>query len=167
MKILGIDPGLGRIGWGLVDKTDQGDQLKHLDSGLIETKANQAEAKRLQKIYLQVCAIIKKADPDLVAVEKLYFFKNQKTAFSVSQAQGVIILAVADSKKRLVRYTPLETKQAVTGYGRATKHQIQEMVKAILNLKEKPKPDDVADGLAIAICAASLQGFKENIKRRG
>ncbi len=164
MKILGIDPGLARVGWGLIEKGNQGDQLKCLDYGLVETKKGQDEAKRLQQIYQEICGIIKRSDSEIVAVENLYFFKNQKTAFPVSQAQGVIILAAVDQKKKIVRYTPLETKQAVTGYGRATKHQIQEMVKAILNLKERPKPDDVADGLAIAICAASHQSYKENIK---
>jgi len=163
MKILGIDPGMGRIGWGLIERENHNGQLKYLDSGLIETKAGQLEARRFQQIYRRIYDIIKKNDPNLVAVEKLYFFKNQKTAFSVSQAQGVIILAIADSQKRILRYTPLEVKQAVSGYGRASKQQVQEMVRAILKLKEKPRSDDIADSLAVAICCAGIEGFKEKI----
>ena len=167
MKVLGIDPGLGRVGWGLIEKADDSDQLKFLKYGLIETKSDQLETKRLQTIYRQVCGIIEEADPEIVAVEQLFFFKNHKTAFSVSQARGVIILATADNQKKITDLTPLQVKQAVTGYGRASKEQVQEMVKAILGLKKIPKPDDVADGLAIAICAASLISFERKIKRKG
>jgi crossover junction endodeoxyribonuclease RuvC len=166
MKVLGIDPGLGRVGWGLLEKVDGNDQPKFLKYGLVETKSNQSEAKRLQTIYRQVCGIIEEANPEIVAVEQLYFFSNQKTAFSVSQARGVIILAIADNQKKIVDVTPLQVKQAVTGYGRASKEQVQEMVKVILGLKERPQPDDIADGLAIAICATSLTDFERKIKRR-
>jgi len=158
MKVMGIDPGIGRVGWGIVTEDIKTGDLKSLGYGLIETKVGEKEERRLQQIYDQVCGIIKKEKPDLVAVEKLFFFKNHKTAFTVSQARGVIILAIADCQKKICHYTPLQVKQAVTGYGRATKTQVQEMVKVILKLKEIPKPDDVADALAIAICAAN---FKE------
>jgi crossover junction endodeoxyribonuclease RuvC len=155
MKILGIDPGIARVGWGLVEK--KGGDDKYLDCGLISTSKNIAEPKRLKEIYEQTCDIIKSNQPNLVAIEKLYFFKNQKTAFTVSQARGVIVLAAADSEVKIASYTPLQIKQSVSGYGQASKAQVGSMVKMILNLNEVPKPDDVADGLACAICASSHQ----------
>jgi crossover junction endodeoxyribonuclease RuvC len=153
MKILGIDPGIARVGWGLVEKKNQGE--KFLECGLIETSKSLSEDKRLKQVYDKVCDIINKTDPEMVAVEKLYFFKNQKTAFQVSQARGVILLAASDNRKKIKHFTPLQIKQAVSGYGRADKKQVGQMVKAILNLKRVPKPDDVTDGLAVAICASS------------
>lgn len=154
MKILGIDPGIARVGWGLIEKKPEGE--KYLDCGLVETDKSLAESRRLRQIYQKICDIIKKHQPDLVAVEKLYFFKNQKTVFQVSQARGVIILAVVNCRKRLKSYTPLQVKQAISGYGRADKNQVQEMVKLILNLRQTPKPDDVADALATAICCSAM-----------
>ncbi len=153
MKILGIDPGIARVGWGLVEKKDG--QEKYLDCGLISTSKNTSEPERLKKIYKATCDIIKESQPDLVAIEKLYFFKNQKTAFVVSQARGVIVLAAASKKRKIKSFTPLQIKQSVSGYGQATKAQVGNMVKAILSLDKVPKPDDVADGLACAICASS------------
>jgi len=156
MKILGIDPGIARIGWGLIEKKEG--REKYLDCGLISTSKNLPEPDRLKKIYQSACDIIEKSKPDLVAIEKLYFFKNQKTAFSVSQARGVIILAACSSRKRIKSFTPLQIKQSVSGYGQATKAQVGNMVKAILSLDKVPEPDDVADGLACAICASSHCG---------
>ncbi len=163
MKILGIDPGVARVGWGLVESKESGNKLKYLKKGLVETDSDVAPEKRLKKIYQKTFDIIKKTDPEVVGVEKLYFFKNQKTAFAVSQARGVIILAATDLDKKIYHYTPLQIKQAVTGYGRASKKQIQEMVKQILVLKKHPKPDDVADALAVCICCSSDVSYQKKI----
>lgn len=157
MKILGIDPGTAIVGWGVINDDYSAGGRKcpqALKCGIISTKAGTPDADRLEIIYDSICAIIKEEKPDLIAVESLFFFKNQKTVMTVSQSRGAIILAVKKSKTPLFEYTPLQVKQAVTGYGRADKKQIQEMVKVLLRLKEIPKPDDAADALAIALCCA-------------
>jgi crossover junction endodeoxyribonuclease RuvC len=153
MIVLGIDPGLASTGFGLIKK-DKKHNLKLVKYGLITTPADLTLAERLNKIYQQLNSLIKKSQPDIVAVEDIFFFKNLKTAIKVSQARGVILLTAAKSKIPVAEYTPLQVKQAVACYGRAEKIQVQKMVKALLNLKEIPKPDDAADALAIAICCA-------------
>jgi len=164
MKILGIDPGTAIVGWGIIETNGRkiGTEIvpKVVNCGIIRTKSATADADRLEIIYDSINAIIKKEKPDFVAVEQLFFFKNQKTVMTVSQSHGVIILAVKKSNTSLFGFTPLQVKQAITGYGRADKKQVQEMVKTFLHLKEIPKPDDAADALAIALCCAQSQKFK-------
>lgn len=158
MKVLGIDPGTHRIGYALLEKHQSGVLVK--DYGCLQPRAN-LKSHRLKQIFIGVSAILKKYQPDILAVEKLYFFKNQKTAFAVGEARGVIILAGAKSGCRILAPTPLQVKQALTGYGRASKQQIQTMVQRLLKLKELPKPDDIADALAVAFWALSYSQKKE------
>lgn len=152
MTILGIDPGTTTVGYGIVKK--EKDKLHCVEYGAITSSMKENRAKFLN-IYKNINELIKKHKPDIVVVEKLFFFKNLKTVISVSEARGVILLTISLKKIGLQEYTPLQIKQAITGYGRANKKQIQKMVKIIFNLKEVPKPDDAADALAIAICAAN------------
>lgn len=152
MRILGIDPGYAIIGLGMIDYT--GNKFTTIAYDAITTEAGTPTPQRLQKIYADLTMYIKKYKPDAIAVEELFFNSNQKTAIHVAQARGVIIVAAVNSGVELFEYTPLQIKQAVTGYGRADKTQIQQMTKMLLNLNAVPKPDDVADGLAVAICHA-------------
>ncbi|MBW7476237.1 crossover junction endodeoxyribonuclease RuvC [Paenibacillus oenotherae] len=152
MRVLGIDPGIAIAGFGFIDKI--GSKLVPVQYGSIETEARTAQEIRLKQIYESACSLMDKYKPDTVAVEKLFFNKNVTTAFSVGQARGVIILAAAQRGLPVSEYTPLQVKQAVVGYGKAEKRQVQEMVRMLLNLSAIPKPDDVADALAIAICHA-------------
>lgn len=150
--ILGIDPGLADAGFGVIKK--QGNELTTLDYGNIKTKAGVSDQNRLAEIEGVLTKIIKKYHPDIMGVEKLFFCKNVKTAIAVGQARGVIMLCGGQNNLKVMEFTPLQVKQALTGYGQADKNQIQQMVKIILNLKQIPKPDDAADALAIAICCA-------------
>ncbi len=152
MKILGIDPGFAIVGCGVVDYT--GNKFTVIGHMAVTTKAGLPLEQRLKTIYEDVGDIIDRYRPDAVAVEELFFNTNTTTAIQVGQARGVILLSAVNRGVEIAEYTPLQVKQAVVGYGRAEKHQIQQMVKMILNLKEIPKPDDVADGLALAICHA-------------
>lgn len=157
MIILGIDPGTAIIGYGIIEKSllaGRQEKLKVVDYGCIKTTTDLSTAERLNKIHKELEILIKKHKPEIVAVEDIFFFKNLKTAIKVSQARGVILLAIAQSKIRVAEYTPLQIKQAVACYGRAEKLQVQKMVKVLLNLKEIPRPDDAADALAVAICCA-------------
>lgn len=151
MIILGIDPGLADTGYGVLTKDRE---LKYLAHGSIKTKAGLALADRLEIIYQELTNIIKKYAPKVIAVEKLFFCKNVKTAMQVGQARGVVLLTASQTALQLEEYTPLQVKQAVVGYGNADKKQVQAMVKTILGLKKIPEPDDAADALAIAICCA-------------
>lgn len=150
MRILGIDPGTATTGYGVVEEV-QGN-LKALTSGVIRTSADQTPPLRLQSIYRAVKELALNWKPDEAAVEELFFSKNVRTAMSVGQARGVALLALADSALPVAEYTPLEIKQAVTGYGNADKAQMQEMTRLLLGLEEAPCPDDAADALAVAIC---------------
>lgn len=150
MIILGIDPGYAIVGYGLVEF--QNNKFKVLDYGAITTDKDEEMSKRLTRIYAELQGIIDRFHPDAVAVEELFFNKNAKTAILVAQGRGTAIVACANKGVPMHEYTPLQIKQALTGYGRADKQQIQFMVKMILNLKEVPKPDDTADALAVAIC---------------
>ena len=150
--ILGIDPGLADTGFGVVEK--QGSKLKMVDFGCIKTKAKDAMENRLAEIYQALKKLIQKYNPALIAVEKLFFCKNAKTALAVGQARGIIILVAGQNQVRIEELTPLQIKLALTGYGKADKKQIQQMVKVVLGLKQIPKPDDAADALGIAICCA-------------
>lgn len=152
MRILGIDPGIAIVGFGFIDK--KGSQLTPVQYGSIQTEAHTEPAERLKQVYDALIQLIDKYQPQQIAVEKLFFNRNVTTAFTVGQARGVILLAAAQKGLQIGEYTPLQVKQAVVGYGKAEKRQVQEMVKMFLNLREIPKPDDVADALAIAICHA-------------
>ncbi len=162
VRIMGIDPGLARTGYGVVE-VRQG-KLRSLAHGCIETPASAGTVQRLEQVYERVGGLVESYRPDEVAVEQLFFSNNARTAFAVGQARGVILLALSRSELLLSEYTPLEVKQAVVGYGNAAKGQIQYMVKAILNLGETPKPDDAADALALAICHAHLRSRRAMLK---
>ncbi len=151
MRILGIDPGTGILGFGVIDSTGFG-KAKLVDAGVIRTPAKQEDSIRLMTIFDELTEIIKETKPQIMVVEKLFFAQNVTTAMSVSQARGVVLLTGIKAGLELHEYTPLQIKQALTGYGRADKKQIQEMVKIILSLSEVPQPDDCADALAAAIC---------------
>lgn len=148
MKVLGIDPGSGIIGFGLIKKDRN---PKMLDAGVIRTTIGDDAASRLVELYVSMKELITEMAPDAASVEKLFFAQNVTTAMDVSQARGVILLALAEQGIPIFEYTPLQIKMAMTGYGRATKSQIQEMVRVQLSLKSKPKPDDCADALAAAL----------------
>ena len=153
MKILGIDPGTATTGFGVIEK--QGSKLRFIDAGVITTPPEMSMPNRLSEIYAGLGEVIGHHKPDCMAVELLYFASNVTTAITVGQARGVVLLAGAEAALPVGEYTPLQVKQAVTGYGKADKKQIQEMVKMILGLDGIPKPDDAADGLAIAITHAN------------
>ncbi|MEI8096554.1 MAG: crossover junction endodeoxyribonuclease RuvC [Candidatus Moraniibacteriota bacterium] len=153
MKILGIDPGTAIVGWGVIDI--EGSKTTALAYGHIATSKDLPLHKRLAEISLNLKEIIEKYQPEEAAIEELFFFSNQKTVISVAQARGCILLTLENLCVNIFGYTPLEVKQALTNYGRADKAQVQLMVKALLKLKSIPKPDDVADALAIALCHAS------------
>jgi len=159
MIILGIDPGIAIVGYSIIECS--GNKFKALDYGCIRTDSSLLFPERVKIIYDRLMEIIEKYRPEDLAVEELFFNKNVKTAIQVGQARGVEILAAVNKGLGIYEYTPLQIKQAVVGYGRAEKEQVQEMVKVLLNLKEKPKPDDVADALAVAICHGSSLKFKE------
>lgn len=150
MLALGIDPGTAICGYGLVEM--QGSRLRAIDYGAVFTTPDLSSEARLAIIYDEIDALIKKYKPDVMGVEQLFFNKNVRTAMAVGQARGVILLAAAHNNIRLAEYTPLQVKQSVVGYGKATKEQVIYMTQRLLNLQKKPNPDDVADALAIAIC---------------
>jgi crossover junction endodeoxyribonuclease RuvC len=150
LLILGIDPGLAVLGYALVEK--QGNKFFVYEYGTIRTPASMDNVKRLHKIHDELTEIIVENEPQQMAVEELFFNKNVKTAIKVGQARGVILLAGIQSGLEVGEYTPLQVKQAVVGYGRASKNQVQQMVKSLLNLDELPTPDDAADALAVSIC---------------
>ncbi len=150
MLVLGIDPGTAITGYGLVEDTD-GD-LTLVIYGAIITASDWPLPQRLQHIYRELTSLIKSRQPTVAAVEELFFSKNVRTALSVGQARGVALLAAANAGLPIHEYTPLQVKQAIVGYGRATKDQVQQMVKMLLGLDDVPQPDDAADAIAVAIC---------------
>ena len=156
MLILGIDPGYAIIGWGLI-RYERGRYIP-VDFGAITTNAGVPFNRRLEQIYDQLNELLDTHHPDVVAVEKLYFQTNAKTAIDVAQARGVTMLALQKHGVPVFEYTPLQVKSAVTGFGQAQKPQVMEMTKRLLRLKAVPKPDDTADALAIAICHAQYGG---------
>jgi crossover junction endodeoxyribonuclease RuvC len=151
--ILGIDPGLADMGFGVIEKT--GSRLKTLDYGSIKTAAKQTDETRLVQIKKELDRIIKKYRPSRVGIEKLFFGNNAKTAIAVGQARGVAVLCAGEHCLAISEFTPLQVKLALTSWGQADKKQVQQMVKVVLGLKEIPKPDDAADALAIAVCCAN------------
>ena len=164
MIILGIDPGTATIGYGVLDarivEARRGKKvvIKCLAYGLIETTPDHSFPKRLEKISREIRGLLKKHRPELVAIESVFFFRNLKTFIPVSRAEGVIILETAKQKVPLIEFTPMQVKARVANYGRAEKSEVQRRVKEILNLKELPKADDVADALGVAICGALSLG---------
>jgi len=153
MRVLGLDPGTATTGWAILE--EKRGCVKALAYGHISTKAKIPESKRLLEISQDLNKIIDKYKPTEAGIEKIFFFKNQKTIIQIGQARGSLLLTLEQKNVRIYGYTPLQVKQAVTGYGRAEKRQIQLMVKNILNLPAIPKPDDTADAIAIAICHLS------------
>ncbi|MHC1746042.1 MAG: crossover junction endodeoxyribonuclease RuvC [Negativicutes bacterium] len=151
MLALGIDPGTAICGYGLV--RSDGCRLQAVTHGVIETAAGTPAAERLKVIFHDVDLLIKRFKPDIIGVEQLFFNRNVTTAMTVAQARGVILLAIVQNQTALVEYTPLQVKQAVVGYGKATKEQVIFMTQRLLGLETKPQPDDAADALAIAICS--------------
>lgn len=152
MRILGIDPGTGILGFGLIDH--ESDKIKLIDAGVIRTPVHHPDADRLLIIYDELKQIIEEFKPDIMSVEKLFFARNVTTAMTVAQARGVVLLLGMQYKLKLHEFTPMQIKQAITGYGKADKVQMQEMVKVLLKLKSTPQPDDAADALAAAICCS-------------
>ena len=167
MLILGIDPGYAIIGWGLI-RFERGKYIP-VDFGAITTNAGVPFNRRLEQIYDQLGELLDTHHPDAVAVEKLYFQTNAKTAIDVAQARGVTMLALQQHGMPVFEYTPLQVKSAVTGFGQAQKPQVMEMTKRLLRLKAVPKPDDTADALAIAICHAQYGGtsLKQTLLKGG
>lgn len=150
--ILGVDPGLASTGYGVIEVLNG--RTKMLDYGCVSTQASTPFDSRLKQIHEQLNKIILQYKPHVLAVEELFFAKNAKTAMLVGHARGVVVLTGIQNGLPIREFTPLQVKQAVTGYGRADKKQMQQMVKILLNLKELPWPDDAADALAVAVCAA-------------
>lgn len=150
MIILGIDPGYAIVGYGVLDY--DGNKFKVIEYGAITTDASMDMFDRLKSIYDDLNTVIHRTKPDFMAIEELFFNSNQKTAINVAQARGVLLLAAMNNNIKIAEYTPLQVKQAVAGYGRADKNQVQQMVKLLLGLESVPKPDDTADAVAIAIC---------------
>ncbi len=150
MRVLGIDPGTATTGYAVVE--EEAGRLQLLAIGVITTPAKTPLPERLQQIYRQLIEIVGATRPDASAVEELFFSRNARTAMSVGHARGVTLLALADAELPIAEYTPMQVKQAVTGYGNAGKRQVQEMVRMLLGLSELPRPDDAADAAAVAIC---------------
>ena len=153
--ILGLDPGLARVGYGVISVT--GNSPSCLTFGCIETSSTHSLSQRLSELYKKLSSLIAQFSPHVASIEKLFFAKNTKTAFDVSHARGVLLLALAHAKIPIYECTPLQVKQAVVGYGRAEKQQIQKMVQLLLSLPTPPRSDDAADALAIALCASNNQ----------
>lgn len=162
MRILGIDPGYAILGWGVIDVI--GNKFSVVDYGSILTDTSMDMPSRLQVLYNGLTDLIYKYKPDDASIEQLFFNSNAKTAILVGEARGVAVLACANGNLNIGEYTPLQIKQALVGYGRADKKQVQYMVKTMLNLKVVPKPDDTADALAAAICHAHSAGRKNILK---
>jgi crossover junction endodeoxyribonuclease RuvC len=164
VRIIGIDPGIAIVGFGIIDK--KGNQLIAKQYGSIQTKAHTREALRLKQVYDATKELLETYKPEVMGIEKLFFNRNVTTAFTVGQARGVILLAAEEANIPVYEYTPLQVKQAVVGYGQADKRQIQEMVKILLALPQIPKPDDVADALGVAITHAHA-GHLSNLLNGG
>ena len=156
MVILGIDPGLAIVGYGVIRR--EGSKLLPLDYGVMETSPDQSTPYRLERLYRGMEELLRRYKPDAVAFEELFFYNNVTTAIAVSHARGVLVLAAQQKNIPLYEYTPMQIKQAAVGYGHADKKQVQYMVRVLLGLKEIPKPDDAADALACAICQANYSG---------
>ena len=162
MTILGIDPGLATMGWGAISYDGVKPQI--LDYGALITPPDMPMPQRLMSLYDGVEELCRRFDPDDIAMEELFFCKNVTTAIAVGEARGAAMVAMRKHTNNLIEYTPMQIKQAVTGYGKADKKQVQQMVKLLLNLPEIPRPDDAADGLAIAITHAHSMRMRQNYR---
>ena len=160
MVVLGIDPGTASLGWGVIKRTEEV-PYKVEAYGCINTDKKSIFSQMLKEIHKKLSKIIKKYDPDIAAIEQLFFAKNVKTAISVGEARGVAILAAVEANLPVAEYTPLQVKQSVVGYGRAEKKQMQKMLKILLRLSDVPKPDDAADALAVALCHLNSEKMAE------
>lgn len=161
MRILGIDPGFAITGYSIIDYI--GNKFHLINSGAVTTKAGEPFPERLSKLYTDINIIIDEYKPDAISVEELFFNNNVKTAINVAQARGIILVAGCQKKVPTYEYTPLQVKQAVVGYGRADKIQVQKMVKTILKVENLPKLDDITDSMAIAICHAHSAKFAQKL----
>lgn len=162
IRIIGIDPGTATTGWEVIEEKNKNPKL--VACGCINTSKLKSDAERLVEIGKDIQTLLRKYKPEEAAIENLFFFSNQKTAITVAQARGVVLYELKKHKLPIQSYTPLQVKQALTGYGRAEKKQIQLMVKNILKLKNIPKPDDAADAVAIAICHLNSRDMKHAIR---
>lgn len=160
MRVLGIDPGTATLGWGVIDH--QGSTTRSVDYGTLTTSPDLEDQVRLKILYEGLGGLCRTFQPEAAAVEKLYFGQNSRTAMVVGQARGIVLLVLAQHAVPYIEMSPAEVKQAVTGYGRADKRQVQLMVQRLLGLKEYPRPDDAADALAIAICGAENIRFRKS-----
>ena len=160
-KILGIDPGTARMGYGII--TEEGGKTELIEFGVLTTEAGQDEHLRLGELYSGLEKLIQKHAPHAIVVEDIFYAKNQKTIIKVSQARGIALLAAARARTPFYSFTPLQIKQAVTGWGGAQKPQVQEMVRLLLGLAVTPRPDDAADALAAAICCASSRKILDKL----
>jgi crossover junction endodeoxyribonuclease RuvC len=158
MKVLGIDPGIERTGFGIVEEINN--EFKVIDYGLVKTSSKKPFEQRLLTIHSELEQIIKVFRPEVAVIEDLFFCKNVKTAFVVGQARGVAVLTASKYGLKYAHFTPLQVKKSVAGYGNADKNQVQQMIKMLLKLEEIPKPDDVAD--ALALCVTYLNSYKLN-----
>ena len=163
MRVLGIDPGTAITGYGVVQEHGDG-ALEAVAYGVVRTPARHPMAERLQMLYEQIGALIREHQPDTAAVETLYFGRNVTTAITVAQGRGVVLLALAQAGIPIHEYKPAEIKQAIAGYGNADKGQVQEMIRRLLALEDIPKPDDAADGLAVAVTYLNASRF-ERLRR--
>lgn len=162
MLVMGIDPGTAICGWGVIDS--DGDAVRLVDYGAITTEAGLPLATRLQFIYWGLDELMHKHKPDAVAVEQLFFSKNVTTALAVGHARGVVLLSAANAGLVIYEYKPMEVKQAIVGYGKATKDQMQQMVRMLLELDDIPRPDDAADALAVALCHAQSARYRSMLE---
>jgi crossover junction endodeoxyribonuclease RuvC len=154
MRILGIDPGLGKVGFGLLQIASdiQAQPFGPCQWGIIATSKDKPDGERLQEIHDDLTVLIRELQPDVVAIERLFFFRNATTMVPVAQARGVILMIVSRFGLPVYEYTPMQVKQAITGYGKSEKAEVQQMLVEVLQLDKKPTPDDAADGLALAVC---------------
>lgn len=164
IRVLGLDPGTATTGWAILEET--AGQMMPIAYGHLNTPKTDSEEKRLHEINCDLNCLIEKYQPTEAAIEKLFFFKNEKTVISVGQARGALLLTLEQKGVKVFGYTPLQVKQSVTGYGKADKQQVQLMAKNILKLKTIPKPDDVADAIAIAICHLNSRKFNQKCARK-
>lgn len=163
IRVLGIDPGLASTGWGAIKWDVSKRKAVLIDYGVVETPAGAPLARRLETIYTGLTAVIERIKPSVAAVEQLYFARNVQTAMAVAHGRGAAILATARRNLELIELSPPQIKQALTGHGRASKEQIQLMVRALLELKTIPRPDHAADALAAALCHVQMRGLNEQI----
>lgn len=155
---MGIDPGLATVGFGMITVDVASDNVLDQQWGVISTSKHLADSCRLQEIYHDMTGLLAQFEPDVVSIEKIFFFKNAKTLVPVSQARGVLLLAVRQHNIPVFEYTPMQVKQSITGYGKSTKSEIQDMLVQLLTLSTRPRPDDAADALAMALCHYQFEG---------